>query len=122
MSTNHTVLVCDDAAYMRKLVCRILEQGKFEVVGEAETGREAVEKYQLLRPDLVTMDLVMRELGGLDAVRAIKEIDPKARIIVCSAMAQQGLVAEVLAAGASDFVVKPFQPSHLLEAAQHALA
>ena len=107
---------------MRKLVGRILEQGGFDVVGEAETGREAVEKYQLLRPDLVTMDLVMRELGGLEAVRAIKEFDPKARILVCSAMAHQGLVAEVLAAGAAHFVVKPFQPSHLLEAVQHALA
>ncbi len=107
---------------MRKLVTRILEQGGYEVVGEAETGREAVEKYQMLRPDVVTMDLVMRELGGLDAVRAIKEIDPKARIVVCSAMAESGLVAEVLAAGASHFVVKPFQPSHLLEGIQHALA
>jgi two-component system chemotaxis response regulator CheY len=122
VATNHTVLVCDDAPYMRKLVVRILEQGGFEIVGEAETGREAVEKYQILRPDLVTMDIVMRELGGLDAVRAIKEFDPKARILVCSAMAQQRLVAEVLAAGATSFVVKPFQPSHLLEAVQHALA
>jgi two-component system chemotaxis response regulator CheY len=101
---------------------RILEQGGFEVVGEAENGREAVEKYQLLRPDLVTMDIVMRELGGVDAVRAILEFDAKARILVCSAMAQQGLIAEVLAAGASHFILKPFQPSHLLEAAQHALA
>lgn len=100
---------------------RILEQGGFEVVGEAETGREAVEKYKLLQPDLVTMDLVM-EQGGVDAVRAIREFDPKARILVCSAMAQQSLVAEVLAAGASHFVLKPFQPSHLLEAAEHALA
>lgn len=101
---------------------RILEQGGFDVVGEAENGREAVEKYQLLRPDLVTMDLVMRELGGVEAVRAIRQFDAKARILVCSAMAQQSLIAEVLAAGAAHFLVKPFQPSHLLEAAQHALA
>jgi two-component system chemotaxis response regulator CheY len=101
---------------------RILEQGGFEVVGEAENGREAVEKYKLLRPDLVTMDIVMRELGGVDAVRAIKEFDAKARILVCSAMAQQSLIAEVLAAGAAHFILKPFQPSHLLEAVQHALA
>lgn len=107
---------------MRKLMGRILEQGGFEVVGEAETGREAVEKYKLLRPDLVTMDLVMRDLGGLEAVRAIREFDAKARILVCSAMAQQSLIAEVLAAGAAHFVIKPFQPSHLLEAVQHALA
>lgn len=122
MSQSQTVLVCDDAPYMRKLMGRILEQGGFEVIGEAETGREAVEKYMQLRPDLVTMDLVMRELSGLDAVRAIKEFDAKARILVCSAMAQQSLMAEVLAAGASHFVLKPFQPSHLLEAVQHALA
>jgi two-component system, chemotaxis family, chemotaxis protein CheY len=107
---------------MRKLLQRILEQGGFEVVGEAETGREAVEKYMQLKPDLVTMDLVMRDHGGLDAVRAIKAFDARARILVCSAMAQHGLMSEVLAAGASHFVVKPFQPSHLLEAVQHALA
>ena len=107
---------------MRKLMGRILEQGGFDVVGEAENGREAVEKYQLLRPDLVTMDLVMRELGGVEAVRAIRQFDAKARILVCSAMAQQSLIAEVLAAGAAHFLIKPFQPSHLLEAAQHALA
>lgn len=101
---------------------RILEQGGFEVVGEAENGREAVEKYKVLRPDLVTMDIVMRELGGVDAVRAIKAFDDKARILVCSAMAQQSLIAEVLAAGAAHFILKPFQPSHLLEAVQHALA
>jgi two-component system chemotaxis response regulator CheY len=101
---------------------RILEQGGFEVIGEAENGREAVEKYRLLRPDLVTMDIVMREIGGVDAVRAIREFDAKARILVCSAMAQQSLIAEVLAAGAKHFLLKPFQPSHLLEAAEHALA
>lgn len=101
---------------------RILEQGGFEVVGEAENGREAVEKYMQLRPDLVTMDIVMRELGGVDAVRAIRAFDGKARILVCSAMAQQTLIAEVLGAGATHFILKPFQPSHLLEAVQHALA
>ena len=82
---NHTVLVCDDAPYMRKLMGRILEQGGFEVVGEAENGREAVEKYAQLRPDLVTMDIVMREIGGVEAVRAIRAFDAKARILVCSA-------------------------------------
>lgn len=107
---------------MRKLMSRILEQGGFEVIGEAENGREAVEKYMQLRPDLVTMDIVMRELGGVDAVRAITAFDAKARILVCSAMAQQGLIAEVLGAGAAHFILKPFQPSHLLEAVQHALA
>lgn len=101
---------------------RILEEGGFDVVGEAETGAEAVEKYKALKPELVTMDLVMRELGGLEAVRAIKTFDSKARILVCSAMAQQTLIAEVLAAGASHFILKPFTPSHLLEAVKYALA
>ena len=122
MTDSQTVLVCDDAPYMRQLMRRILEQGGLEVVGEAATGREAVDEYKRLRPDLVTMDIVMRELSGVAAVQAIREFDPRARIVVCSGMAQQSLVAEVLAAGASDFVVKPFQPSHLLEAVQHALA
>lgn len=107
---------------MRKLMGRILEQGGLEVVGEAETGREAVEKYKLLRPDLVTMDIVMRDLGGVEAVRAIRTFDGKARILVCSAMAQQSLVTEVLEAGATHFILKPFQPSHLLESVKFALA
>jgi two-component system, chemotaxis family, chemotaxis protein CheY len=106
---------------MRTLLQRILERGGFEVVGEAETGREAVEKYKALRPDVVTMDIVMRDLGGIDAVRAIREFDANARILMCSAMAQQTLIAEAMSAGAADFVMKPFQPSHLLEAMQHVL-
>ena len=107
---------------MRKLMTRILEQGGYDVVGEAENGREAVEKYAALHPDLVTMDIVMRELDGVDAVRAIREYDANARILVCSAMAQQALISEILAAGAAHVILKPFQPSHLLEAAKHALA
>jgi two-component system, chemotaxis family, chemotaxis protein CheY len=107
---------------MRTLMGRILERGGFEVVGEAETGREAVEKYKALHPDVVTMDIVMRDVGGIDAVRAIREYDAKARILMCSALGQQELVAEAMEAGASNFVMKPFQASHLLEAVQHTLA
>lgn len=121
-TVTHTVLVCDDAPYMRTLLGRILERGGFQVVGEAETGLEAVEKYKTLRPDVVTMDIVMRELGGIDAVRKIRQFDDKAKILMCSALAQPGLVAEAMEAGASDFVMKPFQASHLLEAVQHVLA
>ena len=116
------MLICDDAAYLRSLTGRILERGGFEVVGEAETGVQALEKYKQLRPDVVTMDIVMREQGGLDAVRAIRQFDPKAKILMVSAMSQPELVAEAKAAGASDFVVKPFQASHLLEALQRILA
>jgi two-component system chemotaxis response regulator CheY len=118
---GHTVLVCDDAPYMRTLLGRILERGGFEVVGEAETGVQAVEQYKALRPDIVTMDIVMRDLGGIDAVRQIKQFDDNAKILMCSALGQPALVAEAMAAGAADFVPKPFQASHLLEALQHIL-
>ena len=119
---NHTVLICDDAIFMRTMVRDILTQAGFEVIGEAETGVQAVEKYQQLRPDLVTMDIVMPDMGGIDAVRQICKSDPNARILMCSAMGQQALVVEAIQAGAKDFVVKPFQPSRVLEAVQRVLS
>jgi two-component system, chemotaxis family, chemotaxis protein CheY len=119
---SQTVLICDDAIFMRTLVRDILLQAGFEVIGEAETGVEAVAKYQQLHPDLVTMDIVMPDMGGIDAVRQICKADPDARILMCSAMGQQALVVEAIQAGAKDFVVKPFQPSRVLEAVQRVLA
>jgi two-component system chemotaxis response regulator CheY len=118
---SQTVLVCDDAIFMRTMITDILQQAGFEVVGEAETGREAVDKYRALRPDLVTMDIVMPDMGGIEAVREICKDDPEARILMCSAMGQQALVVEAIQAGAKDFVVKPFQPSRVLEAVQRIL-
>ena len=119
---SHTVLICDDAIFMRTMVRDILTQAGFDVIGEAETGVQAVSKYEELRPDLVTMDIVMPDMGGIDAVRQICTLDPKARILMCSAMGQQALVVEAIQAGAKDFVVKPFQPSRVLEAVQRVLA
>ncbi|MDQ3080787.1 MAG: response regulator [Gemmatimonadota bacterium] len=118
---NNTVLVCDDAVFMRTMIGDILTQAGLEVVGEAESGAEAVEQYMALRPDLVTMDIIMPEMGGIEAVRAITGFDPQARVLMCSAMGQQSLVAEAIQAGAKDFVVKPFQPSRVLEAVQRVL-
>jgi two-component system chemotaxis response regulator CheY len=118
---SHTVLVCDDAAYMRTLMSTIFQRGGFEVVGEASTGLQAVEQYKLLRPDIVTMDILMRDMGGIDALRQIRDFDERANVLMCSAVAEQSLVAEAMAAGAKEFVVKPFQPSRLLEAARQAL-
>lgn len=120
--SSSTVLVCDDAVFMRTMVSDILSQAGFTVVGEAENGKQAVEKYQQLRPDLVTMDIIMPEMGGIEAVKKITQFDPGARILMCSAMGQQSLVQEALQAGARDFVVKPFQPSRVLEAVQRVLA
>jgi two-component system, chemotaxis family, chemotaxis protein CheY len=118
---GRTVLVCDDAIFMRSMIADILKQAGFEVVGEAETGAQAVERYRELKPDLVTMDIVMPDMGGIDAVRQIVQEDPNAKILMCSAMGQQALVIEAIQAGARDFVVKPFQPSRVLEAVQRVL-
>ena len=112
---SHTVLVCDDAIFMRTMISDILAQAGFEVVGEAESGAQAVEKYRSLKPDLVTMDIVMPDMGGIEAVREI------CKILMCSAMGQQALVVEAIQAGAKDFMVKPFQPSRVLEAVQRVL-
>ncbi len=119
---SHTVLVCDDARFMRIMLRDILTQAGFEVVGEATTGAEAVERYKQLRPDLVTMDIVMPDLDGIEAVRRIVDFDPSARILMCSAIGQQALVIEAIRAGARDFVVKPFQPSRVLEAVHRVLS
>jgi len=118
---SHTVLVCDDAIFMRTMISDILGQAGYEIVGEAESGVQAIERYKQLKPDLVTMDIVMPDLGGIEAVREIVKFDPAARILMCSAMGQQALVVEAIQAGARDFVVKPFQPSRVLEAVQRVL-
>ena len=118
---SHSVLVCDDAIFMRTMISDILSQAGYEVVGEAETGTQAVERFKDLNPDLVTMDIVMPGMGGIDAVREILKIAPSAKILMCSAMGQQALVIEAIQAGAKDFVVKPFQPSRVLEAVQRVL-
>ena len=118
---SHSVLVCDDAIFMRTMISDILSQAGYEVVGEAETGTQAVERFKELNPDFVTMDIVMPDMGGIDAVREIMKIAPSAKILMCSAMGQQALVIEAIQAGAKDFVVKPFQPSRVLEAVQRVL-
>jgi two-component system chemotaxis response regulator CheY len=117
----HRILICDDAIFMRTMIADILVGAGYEVVGEAESGLQAVDRYKALRPDLVTMDIVMPDMGGIDAVRAIIAADPAARILMCSAMGQQALVVEAIQAGAKDFVVKPFQPARVLEAVQRVL-
>jgi two-component system chemotaxis response regulator CheY len=116
------VLICDDAIFMRTMIADILTGAGYEVVGEAESGLQAVERYKSLLPDIVTMDIVMPDMGGIDAVKAIIATHPDAKILMCSAMGQQALVVEAIQAGAKDFVVKPFQPARVLEAVQRVLA
>jgi two-component system chemotaxis response regulator CheY len=121
VDVGQTVLVCDDAIFMRTMITDILNQAGYDIVGEAESGAQAVQRYRELKPDLVTMDIVMPDMGGIDAVREITKDDPNAKILMCSAMGQQALVVEAIQAGAKDFVVKPFQPSRVLEAVQRVL-
>ena len=118
---GQTVLVCDDAIFMRTMITDILSQAGYDIVGEAESGAQAVQRFRDLKPDLVTMDIVMPDMGGIEAVREIVKLDPDAKVLMCSAMGQQALVVEAIQAGAKDFVVKPFQPSRVLEAVQRVL-
>jgi two-component system chemotaxis response regulator CheY len=115
------VLVVDDAAFMRKLLTDALTNGGHEVVGEAGNGVEAVARWQELRPELTTLDITMPEKDGLSALAEIMAIDPSAKIIMCSALGQEGTVLEAVKLGAKDFVVKPFQPPRVLEAVEKAL-
>jgi len=110
------VLIVDDAAFMRMMIKDILEKNGFQVVGEANNGIKAVELYKKEKPDVVTMDITMPDMDGIDAVKEIKAFDPAAKIIMCSAMGQQTMVMDAIKAGARDFIVKPFQPDRVLEA------
>ena len=111
-----SVLICDDAAFMRVMIKDILTKNGYDVAGEAENGLKAVEKYNETKPDLVMMDITMPEMDGIQALKKIKEIDPNANIIMCSAMGQQAMVIEAIQSGAKDFIVKPFQAERVLEA------
>jgi len=115
------VLICDDAMFMRSVVASVLSGAGYEIVGEASTGAEAVTRYDELRPDVITMDLLMPEMGGLDALKAIRAKHPDARVVICSAMGQEHLMEQARAAGARGFVVKPFKPEAMLAAVEEAL-
>ena len=117
-----SILVVDDAAFMRMMIKNILSKNGYEIVGEAENGQVAVELYKKLKPDLVTMDITMPEMNGIDGVKAIRGFDPNANIIMCSAMGQQAMVMEAIQAGAKDFIVKPFQQDRILQAIGRVLA
>jgi two-component system, chemotaxis family, chemotaxis protein CheY len=108
------LLVVDDALFMRKLICGVAAEAGWDVVGEAANGREAVALYEQLRPDLVTMDLVMPEMGGLEALREIRARDPGARVVVVTALDQKQSLMDSIREGAIDFIVKPFERQRVL--------
>ena len=116
------ILVADDAAFMRMMIKNILTQNGHEVVGEAENGAEAVERYAELKPDVTTMDITMPEKDGIAALKEILASDPSAKVVMCSALGQEAKVIESIRSGAKDFVVKPFQQDRVLSAVTKALA
>ena len=108
------VLIADDASFMRQMIRDIIEAEGFEVVGEATDGVEVVERFKELHPDLVMMDIVMPKRSGIDAVKEILALDPTAKVAMVSALGQEALVTEALAAGAVDYIVKPFKPDSVI--------
>ena len=113
-------MIVDDAMFMRNMIAEIFNGKKYKeedyhVVAEAENGIEAVEKYKEHNPDIVTMDIVMPEMTGIEALKEIMGMDSGANVIMCSALGQDSLVMEALDAGAKDFIVKPFQPEKVLD-------
>ena len=109
------VLIVDDAMFMRMMLKDILSKNGYEVCGEAANGKEVIDKYIELRPDLVLLDITMPEMDGITALKEIKHIDPQAVVVVCSAMGQQNMVIEAIQNGALDFIVKPFQQNRVIE-------
>ena len=115
------ILLVDDATFMRMMLKDILIKNGHTIVGEAVNGQEALDKYKDCKPDLVTMDITMPVMDGIEGVRQIRQFDPNARVVMCSAMGQQVMVIESIQAGAKDFIVKPFQADRVIEAVNKAL-
>ncbi|MHA2298207.1 MAG: response regulator [Candidatus Hodarchaeales archaeon] len=115
------ILVVDDSMFIRTLIRKILTGRGHIIVGEAKNGKEAVEKFAKLRPDVVTLDIVMPELNGLEALRKIIQIDPLAKVIMATALGQEPLAIESVKRGASEYVVKPFKPDQIIAAVEKVL-
>lgn len=116
-----TALIVDDMAFVRKTLSTLLSQAHYQVIGEAADGAEAVKLYTKLRPDFVTMDIVMPMLSGIEATRKIIATDKEARIIIISAMSQENLIMEAIHAGAKDFIQKPFNKTEVIKTIERAL-
>jgi two-component system chemotaxis response regulator CheY len=118
---SRKVLIVDDVAFVRKTLSEILTQAGYQVVGEAADGNEAVSKYIATRPDLVTMDIVMPMMSGIEATRKIIKLEKEARVVIISAMGQENLVMEAINVGARDYVLKPFSASDVLKTLERVM-
>ena len=115
------ILIVDDAVFMRRMLTGILEKAGHEVVGEASNGQEGYDKYVELKPDIVTLDITMPDINGISSLQMIKQDDPNARVIMCSAMGQKVMVTDAVKSGAKDFIVKPFQAEKVIDSINRAL-
>jgi len=111
-----SVLIVDDTLFMRASIKQMLEANGHSVAGEASNGVEAIERFAAVKPDVILMDITMPDMDGLEALRRIKEIDKNAKVVMCTAMGQQAMVAKAVELGAQQFIVKPFQADRLLAA------
>jgi two-component system chemotaxis response regulator CheY len=118
---KRTVLVVDDVAFVRKTLTDILTEAHFQVVGEAADGKQAVEMFERLKPDLVTMDVVMPQMSGIDATRKILKINKDAKVVIVSAMGQENLVMEAINVGAKDYILKPFSAVEVIKTVDRAI-
>ena len=111
-----SILICDDAAFMRQTLIQILRKTDHTVIAEAENGLDCIGKYETYKPDVVLMDITMPEVDGIEGLKLIKAKYPDAHVVMCSAMGQKAMVLDAIQAGACDFIVKPFQPDRVIEA------
>ena len=110
------VLIVDDAAFMRVSIKNMLSKNGYEIAGEAENGKVALQRFQELNPDVVTMDITMPEMDGLDSLKAILSVQPTAHVVMISALGQESMVREAVLSGAKGFIVKPFKEDVLISA------
>lgn len=115
------VLIVDDSGYMRQVIRKHLENKGYEIVGEAQDGLEAIQMYNDVKPDIVTMDISMKKVGGIEATKKIKELDHDATIIIVSALGEARFIKEAIQAGAHDFIIKPFSEERLVSSISNAV-
>jgi two-component system, chemotaxis family, chemotaxis protein CheY len=115
------VLIADDSKLIRNIIKDELAKSGHQIVSEAVNGREAVEMYAKFKPDLVTMDITMDEMDGIEAIKQIMAFNKKAKIIVVSALGQDELINEAIDLGVVDFIIKPFDPTRLVNSVKKAI-